>query len=97
MSAELSFAELSFTERANLLTLCRAVMPGVAGVVLSTSHGRVLAHEETCRDVDDVARAAAEQRRVACEANPAAGASTLVARDTGLYLVVFVPQLLVPA
>lgn len=83
-------AELSETERRNLLQICRAVMPGVAGVLLSTSNGALVAHEETCRDPATLARDAARIRHPA-------GQSALVSRESGLYLVVFVPPQLVTA
>lgn len=71
-------------ERRDLLRMCRATMPGVAGVVLSTLHGGVVAHEaERIRDPHTLAREAAATR--------AADTSALVRRDGGLYLVVFVP------
>lgn len=72
-------------ERRNLLQICRAVMPGVAGVVLSTHAGGVVAHEETrVADPHTLAREAAAHRDAAT--------STLVPHEGGLYLVVFVPQ-----
>lgn len=83
-------AELSEAERRNLLQICRAVMPGVAGVLLSTSTGSLVAHEETCRDPATLAQDAA------CLRHPA-GQSALVPRESGLYLVVFVPPQLVTA
>lgn len=92
----MSTTPLAEQERANLLQICRAVMPGVAGVILSTRQGRVVAREETRQmDADALARRAAEQRRAALDANPSAGQSTLVPGEGGLYLVVFVPEPLV--
>lgn len=65
-------------------------MPGVAGVVLSTLQGRVVAHE---------APRVADPHAVAAEAvrhrHPEAQTSALVPRADGLYLVVFVPPPLV--
>lgn len=72
-------------ERRNLLSICRSVMPGVAGVLLSTAEGRLLAHEDHCDEPHALAHAAAQQRHPA-------GMSTLLSRESGLYLVVFVPQ-----
>ena len=72
-------------ERRELLRICRAAMPGVSGVVLSTLAGGVVAHEETLvPDPRALAFEAAATRR--------AQTSALVPRDGGLYLVVFVPQ-----
>lgn len=71
-------------ERRNLLSICRAVMPGVAGVVLSTLSGGVIAHEPRIADPASLATEATATRR--------ADTSTLVARDGQLFLVVFVPQ-----
>lgn len=71
-------------ERRNLLQICRAVMPGVTGVVLSTLAGGVVAHETRVADPDALAREAITTR--------AAETSALIPRDGGLYLVVFVPQ-----
>ena len=73
--------------RLDLLRICRAVMPGVSGVVLSTSAGSVVAHEES-RVVDPhaLAREAISTR--------SAETSTLVPYADGLYLVVFVPPTL---
>lgn len=70
-------------EREHLLELCRAVMPGVAGVVLSTLTGSALAHEARVQDPDGLAREAA--------ATASVSTSALLTRDDGLYLVVFVP------
>lgn len=72
-------------ERANLLSICRAVMPGVSGVVLSTLNGNVVAHE-TARvaDPQTLARDALATR--------AHDTSALVPHEGGLYLVVFVPS-----
>lgn len=74
-------------ERRKLLSLCRAVMPGVSGVVLSTLAGVVVAHEPVA-DPHALAREAAADR--------GADTSTLVERDGGLYLVVFVPASAAP-
>ncbi|HET6404227.1 MAG TPA: hypothetical protein VFH78_06230 [Candidatus Thermoplasmatota archaeon] len=74
----------SDTQRRELLHLCRSVMPTAAGVIVSTLSGSVLAHEPRVRDPDALAREAAATR--------AADTSALVARDGGLYFVVFVPQ-----
>ena len=76
----------SVTEHHHLLHLCRAAMPGVSGVVLSTMNGTVLAHEEAL--VADPARLAAE-----AVTTHAIGVQTgtLVPHDGGLYLVVFLP------
>ena len=71
-------------EHDQLLRICRAVMPGVAGVVLSTLQGRVVAHESPrVAEPDALAREAA--------AHAPAQTSALVPRSEGLYLVVFVP------
>lgn len=71
-------------QRRDLLHICRAVMPGVAGVVLSTLTGTVVAHEETrVADPHALAREAIATR--------SAETSTLVPHADGLYLVVFVP------
>lgn len=69
------------------LRLCRAVMPGVAGVVLSTPEGRVLASETPVSEPQELASRALRQR----EADGGVGASALVPRDGGLYLVVLLP------
>lgn len=71
-----------------LLRICRAVMPGVSGVVLTTRAGAVVAHEtERVRQPATLARKAVTER--------AADTSALVAHEGGLYLVVFVPEPLV--
>ncbi|HUR70164.1 MAG TPA: hypothetical protein VM370_13050 [Candidatus Thermoplasmatota archaeon] len=77
-------------EREHLLHLCRSVMPGVAGVVLATLSGGVVAHE-SARVRDPWALAL----EAAAHADPAAQTSALVPREDGLYLVVFVPAPLV--
>lgn len=70
-----------------LLSVCRAAMPGVAGVVLATLSGGVVAHEPgRVADPHGLAREATSAR--AADAPPT---SALVARGEGLYLVVFVP------
>ena len=74
-------------ERRNLLSICRAVMPGVAGVVLSTLTGGVVAHEPRVSDPNALTAAAVAARR--------ADTSTLVPHEGQLYLVVFVPEPLV--
>lgn len=77
-------------EQEQLLSICRSVMPGVAGVVLSTLQGRVVAHEAPrVADPHGVAAEAARRR------HPDAQTSALVPREDGLYLVVFVPAPLV--
>lgn len=76
-------------ERSHLLRVCRAAMPDVAGVVLASVGGRVLAHEAPVRDAASLARRAADQRRASLATNPDAGGSALVAGDDGLYLVMF--------
>lgn len=71
-------------EQDQLLSLCRAVMPGVAGVVLSTFAGRVVAHEATrVQEPEALALEAARHAQTQT--------SALVPRPDGLYLVVFVP------
>jgi predicted regulator of Ras-like GTPase activity (Roadblock/LC7/MglB family) len=74
------------TEREHLLQICRAVMPGVAGVVLSTLQGHVVAHESA-----RVADPAAVATHAAAHLDPAAQTSALVNHGGDLYLVVFVP------
>lgn len=74
-------------ERQNLLHICRAVMPGVAGVVLSTAAGHVVAHETT--HVPDPYALAQE---AAAQPHPGTQTSALIQRDGSLYLVVFVPE-----
>lgn len=71
-------------ERRNLLSICRAVMPGVAGVVLSTLTGGVVAHEPRVADPNALTAAAVASR--------SADTSTLVPHEGRLYLVVFVPE-----
>lgn len=71
------------THRQIVLRMCRAVMPGVQGVVLASDEGGVLAHEAGVGDADTLARHAVRDR--------GEGASALVREDAGLYLVVFVP------
>lgn len=74
------------TERDHLLQAFRSVLPGVAGVVLATLAGGVVAHERgRIRDPAALAAQAATQR------DPATSTSALVQRDGALYLVVFVP------
>lgn len=76
------------SEQENLLRICRAVMPGVAGVVLSTLNGAVVAHEHhLVREPAHLALHAASTRT--------AETSALVPHDGSLYLVVFVPEPLV--
>ena len=78
------------TERDHLLQICRSVMPGVAGVVLATLQGGVVAHEQSrVADPHTVASHAIAHR------DPAAHTSTLVNHAGDLYLVVFVPPALV--
>lgn len=76
-------------EVTHLLRLCRSVMPGVAGVVLSTPTGSVVAHEPD--RVPDPWAIAREATRASAESHT----SALVPGEHGLYLVVFVPQPLV--
>jgi len=77
-------------ERANLLRICRSVMPGVAGVVLATLAGHVVAHErERVPDPHALALEATHVR--ASDHGALVSTSALVPRDDGLYLVVFVP------
>jgi hypothetical protein len=73
-------------ERANLLSLCRSAMPDVAGIVLATLSGSVVAHERSLvRNPRLLARQAAQNR------HPDVQTSTLVPHEGALYLVVFVP------
>lgn len=71
------------------LRLFRRVMPGIHGVVLaSETDGRPLAHDLPI-DPAPVARQGRLQH-LAFSGSP--GASTFVAHDASLYLVVFVPH-----
>lgn len=80
--------DATLSDMENLLRICRAVMPGVAGVVLSTHAGSVVAHESSrVREPAHLAREASARR--------AAETSALVPHEGGLYLVVFVPEPLV--
>ena len=73
------------SEQENLLRICRAVMPGVAGVVLTTRAGAVVAHEQ--------ARVAHPHHLAQTAlAGRAAETSALVPHEGRLYLVVFVPE-----
>jgi len=73
-------------EEDHLLRICRSAMPGVAGVVVSTPQGRVLAHERV-----RVADPRALARDALARQGLATPTSALVPRADGLYLVMFVP------
>lgn len=74
----------AYDEPEHLLQICRSVMPGVAGVVLATLAGGVVAHEAgRVADPAALAGQAAAQRE--------AHTSALVHHAGDLYLVVFVP------
>lgn len=76
----------------HVLRLCRAVMPGVAGVVLSSHDGHAIAHDGHA-DADQLAQNALQQHADAGRR----GASALVTGPEGLYLVVFLPSNLADA
>lgn len=71
--------------RAHLLRACRSVLPDVAGVVLASPEGRVLAHEPH----PDPARLAG----LAVQQRPAGLATSQLVHEGGArFLVVFVPD-----
>lgn len=78
----------TFPPQDHVLQLFRSVMPGVKGVVLSSSEGQPLAHDVE-GDAHELARAGLALHR---QHGPAHGASALVPSNDGLVLVVFLPD-----
>jgi hypothetical protein len=74
-------------DTSNVLSLFRAVMPGVRGVVLADPAGAPLAHDLTL-DPAPLARAAHTEHA----ATGGVGCSTMVRHADGLYLVVFLSE-----
>lgn len=77
-------------DRAHALSLFRAVLPGVAGVVLASPDGQPIAHDVGC-DATDLAAQGLAQHKVTNFHGSVPGASTFVTSGRSVYLVVFLP------
>ena len=72
------------------LEMFRAVMPGIAGVVLATPEGAPVAHDVGV-DACGIAAQGMSQRKVKDFHGQIVGASTFVSCGRSVYLVVFLP------
>lgn len=77
-------------DRAHALALFRAVLPGVAGVVLASQEGEPIAHDVGC-DATGLAAQGLAQHKVTNFHGSVPGASTFVTSGRSVYLVVFLP------